>query len=298
MFLLIGGTSFFVQPSLAQVAFTVKDKESQKPIEYAQIALLRINQGASTDSNGHFTLDNYLFADIILISALGYRNIKITAKTLVASPVVYLNKEPFALAEVVVSAKRDKSKLYKKRLGWYDDKLSTLLNLDRLCPKKGSRTVVWIENSLHVGGTVDELIIRFLPKIANADSKPVLVRVCALSGNRTSGPEQDISIIPTAFIVKPKSQTTHILLKDKQLYLPPTGGFIGIEWIGNDSENIPICLGLTKSDARDNNKPGDTWQSYRGKMWSQFGTGYGPSKRLQTFTNANARIDVIVSFPR
>lgn len=53
---------------LAQTVFTLRDKNTEQPIEYAQVALLRINEGTSTTSKGTSTLDNYTLIDSLIVS--------------------------------------------------------------------------------------------------------------------------------------------------------------------------------------------------------------------------------------
>ncbi|MGI4873561.1 MAG: carboxypeptidase-like regulatory domain-containing protein [Janthinobacterium lividum] len=229
MFLLLGGTSFFGSPCFAQTVFTVADQKTKKPLEFAQAALLHSNHGASTDSNGHFTLDNYILSDTIIISSLGYKSVKGPVKQFIQNPLILLAEDPIALTDVVVTAKKFHKKLSKERTGWFNDRVDRFVNLNSLGLRNGNRLVVWIENPAGVDGIVDELIIRFLLKTANTDKSSTLFRVCALAGQRATGPEQNISIVPTISSISPHSQTTHVLLKDKQLFLPANGGFISIE---------------------------------------------------------------------
>ena len=296
MFLLFGGTFLFPYISLGQITFTVKDKSTQQPIEYAQVALLRINEGASTNEHGIFTLDNYLLNDSIIVSSLGYKSQKFAIKPLTTSPVIYLSKDPVALNEVTVYANKKSVKFHRKRVGWLNYKVNMFLNLGRVCSKKGARIVVWVNNEENQVGVIEELIVKLLPKPDSKDHKLVRIRVCALSGNQVTGPEHDASITSTVFAVEPNTQTLHIDLRKSQLYLPASGGFVGIEWLDSEYADLPVCVAITNSDSG-TNELSATWQSYRGKKWARFGVGYGSDGKLRRFSNSNARMDAVMAFP-
>lgn len=296
MFLLLGGTFLFHTTSLAQTVFTVKDKSSKLPIEYAQAALLRINEGSTTDVNGKFSLDNYKLSDSLNISSLGYKSESFVISSLISNPVIYLTKLPIALNEVTVSAKRKSVSFHTQRIGWMNNRVNTFINLNRVCTKKGSRIAVWIDNKENQIGIIDGVVVKLLSRQDTKDSKPILVRVCSLSGNSSNGPEQDLSNSPTIFKVQPNAQTLTIKLEKSTLYLPAKGGFVGIEWLDSETETLPICVALTNSDMSIS-ELSNTWQSYRGKKWTRFGLGRGQDGSLRRFNNNNARIEAIVTFP-
>ncbi len=295
--LLIGGIFLFPLISKAQTVFTVRDLGTKQPIEYAQVAILRINEGSLTDAQGNFKLDNYALSDSILVSALGYKSERLLLKTLVGSPVVYLKNSPIALSEVAVSAKRKSVKFYTQRIGWVDDRVNTFFNLSRVCTKKGTRVVVWIENKEHKAGIVEGVVLKLLSKTDAKNPKLTLVRVCVFDGKQATGPEQEAGIEPMVFKVAPGSQTLRISLLKSQLTLPAQGGFVGVEWVDNPEEALPFCLALTDSDANTTDLS-NTWQSYRGKKWGRFGVGYGSDGKLRRFNNSNARVDALVAFPK
>lgn len=296
MFLLKGGTFLFPSICFAQINFTVKDRGTQQPIEYAQVALVRINQGASTNEYGVFVLDNYVLTDSVIISSLGYKSERLAVKYLAANPVVYLAKSPVALSEVTVSASKKAVKFHRKRIGWFDYRVNRFINLNRVCSQKGARIVVWVNNADNQVGIIEELIVKLLPRPDTKDRKPVLIRVCSLAGTQAGGPERDASITATVFKVEPTTQTLHIDLRKSQLYLPATGGFVGIEWLESEYPNLPVCVAATNSDL-DDSELSATWQSYRGKRWARFGVGYGADGKAHRFSNSNARIDAVVAFP-
>jgi len=88
----------------------------------------------------------------------------------------------------------------------------------------------------------------------------------------------------------------HIDLRKSPLYLPATGGFVGIEWLESEYPNLPVCVAATNSDLA-TPEFSATWQSYRGKKWARFGMGYGTDGKLRRFSNSNARINAVVAFP-
>lgn len=248
------------------------------------------------NTKGTFSLNNYVLTDSIKVSSLGYKSEKVLIKSLVNNPIVYLVKAPIALNEVAVSVKQRSIKFHRQRIGWFNDRVNTFINLNRLCIKKGSRIVVWVENRENQVGIIEGLVVKLLARQDTKNPKPIFIRVCVLSGNKIAGPNQDASITPTLFKVEPGGQTLHIDLQKNQLYLPAQGGFVGIEWLDNAEDNLPVCVALTNSDMSINDMS-NTWQSYRGKNWVRFGVGHGSDGRLRRFNNSNARVDAIIAFP-
>lgn len=294
---LIGWTFLFPLVSKAQADFSVRDFDTKQPIEYAQVAILRINEGGLTDAQGGVKLANYSLSDSVLVSALGYKTESLSLKALSSNPVVYLKKSPIALSEVSVSANRKAANFTTQRIGWVDDRVNTFFNLSRYCTKKGTRVVVWIENKGHNAGLVEGVVVKLLARPDAKNPKPTLVRVCVLAGKQATGPEQEVGIAPTVFNVAPGSQTLRITLKNTQLVLPAQGGFVGVEWVDNPEESLPFCLALTNSTVN-TTELSNTWQSYRGKKWSRFGVGHGLDGKLRSFNNSNARVDALVAFPK
>lgn len=294
---LFGGTFLFPLLSRAQTVFTVKDFDTKQPIEYAQVAILRINEGSLTDAQGNFRLNNYALSDSILISALGYKSERFLLKTFICSPIAYLKKSPIALSEAAVSARRKSTRFYTQRIGWIDGRANTFFNLSRTCTKKGTRVVVWIENKEHKDGIVEGIVLKLLARPDAKNSQPTIVRVCVFTGNQATGPKQEAGIEPAVFKVAPGSQTLRINLYKSQLTLPAQGGFIGAEWVDSPEEALPFCLAITNSDTNTNDLS-NTWQSYRGKKWSRFGVGFGADGKLRRFNNSNVRIDALVAFPK
>lgn len=139
-------------------------------------------------------------------------------------------------------------------------------------------------------------MVKILARQDIKSPKPISVRVYALCGNQTTAHQGDIGIVPEIFQVEPSGQTLYIKLQKSQFYLPAQGGFIGIEWLDNTEEFLPVYVALTNSDLGINDMS-NTWQSYHGKKWTRFGVGHGSDGRLRRFNNSNARIDAIVAFP-
>lgn len=302
LFLFMVGAAFFSCSALAQQVFTVRDQESQRPLEYAQVALLRLNQGTATDQAGQFRLLNYTMSDTILLSSLGYQPRKLVISFLLTHPVVYLHKQPLALGEVVVRAPHRKAKTVTHTLGWFASSLGERLHGDRFCVRRGSRIVVWLANPTGQPGDIRQLVIQLLPRQSQGTVEDgfLLVRGCCLDGNPVTGPEQDTSVSTAVYEVKPNSKVIHLSFADAPLPLPAAGGFVGLEWLGDTDTALPVCLALTRSTVTEDGKPSQTWQSYRGKKWGRFGSGYsgtGASKRAVLFSNGNARMEATVSFP-
>ncbi|MDJ0366567.1 hypothetical protein QMK33_15515 [Hymenobacter sp. H14-R3] len=297
MLFLLGGIFFLPTISQSQILIAVKDAATNQPIEYAQVAALRLNEGGLTDAQGNMQLGNPAPFDSILVSALGYTSEKLYLKTVASSPIVYLKRAPIALSEVAVSAKRQSVKFYTQRIGWVDDRVNTFFNLSRACTSKGTRVVVWIENQTHTAGLVEGVVLKLLARPNAQHPKPTLVRVCALAGSQATGPTQETGTESMIFKVAPGSQTLRLQLAKSQLTLPAQGGFVGVEWVDNPAEALPFCLALTNSDANTNDLS-NTWQSYRGKKWTRYGVGYGADGKLRRFRNSNARVDALVAFPK
>lgn len=115
--------------SFAQYETTIEakllDKKTNQPISYANIGFFEKSIGTVSDANGDFKLiyidDAIGDADELQVSALGYQTLKVSKKQferyLINSNKIYLQPEPLALDEVVIS----NDKKVQVRLGSNDN---------------------------------------------------------------------------------------------------------------------------------------------------------------------------------
>ncbi len=107
LFLLLMSLSVFSQ----KIHFTGKivDKETQKPVVYANVSFLKINKGISTTQNGTFDLkiDKKLLNQQIHISCLNYKDTVVFAHQLQKS-ILFLQPKAVELDEIKISRRVDR----------------------------------------------------------------------------------------------------------------------------------------------------------------------------------------------
>ncbi len=117
--LLLIGTLLICGTALSQnKAFSgiVKDKTTDEPIPYANVAILGTTTGMATDWSGTFSL-NASIGDTIIVSSIGYNPqiIIITTQTPTSNTII-LQQNFFSLEEVSVKPDKDFSKEVLKRI--------------------------------------------------------------------------------------------------------------------------------------------------------------------------------------
>jgi len=85
------------------------DKNTSKPIAYANISFLKTNQGISSQENGAFNLeiDKKLLQETVHISCLNYKDTILFAEN-VQQKTLFLQPKSFELKEVIISKKVDR----------------------------------------------------------------------------------------------------------------------------------------------------------------------------------------------
>ena len=97
---------FFVLNTKAQT-ITVKDQQTNDPIEWATISSLNTKAFATTNAKGQANITDFEKSSIIQIRSLGYKMVELSFAQLKAADfVVLLSPSNLNLNEVVVSASR------------------------------------------------------------------------------------------------------------------------------------------------------------------------------------------------
>ena len=110
-----------ITPFLTHAQITVKgivlNKTSLAPIPYANIGILNKNVGTVANADGSFSLliPKQLSKDTISFSSIGFgeKHVAINFFQANRSSTVYLNEKPKLLSPVIVSSKKEKSKLFE-----------------------------------------------------------------------------------------------------------------------------------------------------------------------------------------
>ncbi len=84
------------------------DKDTHDKIPFATIGLIKQNSGTNADENGRFELNEFSsksFDDTLLVTCVGYLNIKIPASGFPKNGLIELSRKPTALDAVVIDGK-------------------------------------------------------------------------------------------------------------------------------------------------------------------------------------------------
>ena len=99
----------FSQLSFAQISGTVKDSKTNAFISYINIAVENKDKGVSANENGAFLLPKLNENDILILSAVGYKPLKLKSKEIIGE--VYLEQIILELKELSVTPRIRKNTL-------------------------------------------------------------------------------------------------------------------------------------------------------------------------------------------
>jgi len=85
----------------------ILSKSTKKRIPYASIGLLNQNKGTTSDEKGNFRLVSKYFGDSLIISAVGYKTLKVAGSAIVGGMKFELEENTVLLSEVIITKKPD-----------------------------------------------------------------------------------------------------------------------------------------------------------------------------------------------
>ncbi len=206
----------------------IKDSESHKPVSFANVAIVEVKKGTSSDYNGIFEL-NIDSSDLnrnLYISCLNYKDlrIKISELTIGKRNEISLEKRIYEVPEIVVSSKKEKKKeitLNKLKKSKINGRL-TCYNLPLIHARYfpyDSR----LENVNHI-----KYINIAFKKCRKKKKSKVRIRILS---NHSEYNMPDKDILCEDLIVFVKSGITKIDISKYNITMPRDGVFVSVEWL-------------------------------------------------------------------
>ncbi len=91
----------------------ITDKATKEEIPYAAVRIRKTSNGCSSDNNGYFSFYTAELRDTLIISNLGYKDVKIPLNAKTRFPLnIKMEAENYELAEITIKPKREK---YRKK---------------------------------------------------------------------------------------------------------------------------------------------------------------------------------------
>ena len=91
----------------------IKDKATNESLPYASVRIRKTTQGCSSDNNGYFSFFAQSLSDTLVISSIGYKEVRIPLNSKTRFPLnVKMEPENYELAGVTIKPKREK---YRKK---------------------------------------------------------------------------------------------------------------------------------------------------------------------------------------
>jgi hypothetical protein len=214
----------------------ILDSITKKPVPYAIVRSFSF--GSYCDSAGAFLFKNIL-DDSAYISCVGYldKSVKINKEK---KDTIYLLPFYKSLVPVIIGD-YEWQKNKKIQLGRLDGKSKFRVNV----PATGLTILKYFPNPEPLKNyIISELILRVDESASINYSTKFRVRVFQAKDNVTVG--EDILNAPDVFkLTTIKENLAHVDLRKFELNIPPTGCFIGVEFIGtNEEPNIGNTLSL------------------------------------------------------
>jgi hypothetical protein len=214
----------------------ILDSITKKPVPYAIVRSFSF--GSYCDSAGAFLFKNIL-DDSAYISCVGYldKSVKINKEK---KDTIYLLPFYKSLVPVIIGD-YEWQKNKKIQLGRLDGKSKFRVNV----PPTGLTVLKYFPNPEPLKNyIISELILRVDESASINYSTKFRVRVFQAKDNVTVG--EDILNAPDVFnLTTIKENLAHVDLRKFELNIPPTGCFIGVEFIGTNAEpNIGNTLSL------------------------------------------------------
>jgi len=238
-------TSFFLVQilsySISQIstfAAKVVNKNTNEPIEYANIYVKEKQNGTLTDKNGLFKLSNILPKDTIIISCVGYEPISFPYTEKVKD-IFLLTPKIYELATSTIKSGKPKiihkgfttKKLDKNKIaGSFHGVLQNGYDL----VNTGVQMASFIDNSTNEVGLIQN--VEFYLHKRGIAAAPFRVRLYAV--NEAGKPTNDL--IHESIIINhgKNGKWVKVDLKDYQVEYPPNGFFIAMEWLQTNNRNF------------------------------------------------------------
>lgn len=259
--LLFASTGF---AQVKKVEGFIFDVSTNKPIEYAEITILDRMGGVYSDAKGYFSLQqNFNPKDILVISALGYAQQKISFQQIQLPLKIYLKEE--IIEEISVRGKR--TKIVKYKVGdLRETNGSFLSNKPRFFNQSKNVFVNYIHNTKNKKGFIESIYVKFhkknnlfLKDIATGKNiyykspESIKIRIRCLSANKYLEPDKDLSNQEMIFKIK-NFKNQWIDISNYHIPFPENGAFIGMEILDVIGENGMGNVSMPKFEMKKDSK--------------------------------------------
>ncbi|MBI9069299.1 MAG: carboxypeptidase-like regulatory domain-containing protein [Salinivirgaceae bacterium] len=211
-----------------KISGIIKDSENGRPVSFANVAIVEIEKGTTSDYNGIFDLeiDSTDLNSNLNISCLNYKDFKIKISKLLIgkSNEILLENFSYEISEIVVSTKKKKHKeieLNKLK----KSEINGMLTCDNL-PKMYARYFPF-EPRFEKMQYIQYLNIGFRNDQQKNKSK---VRIRIFSNDYENN-KPDIDILREDLIIIAKPGINKIDISNFNISLPKEGIFIAVEWL-------------------------------------------------------------------
>lgn len=111
--LLVSFTAAAQESEKKRIYGKITDKATKEEIPYAAVRIRKTSNGCSSDNNGYFSFYTADLRDTLIISNLGYKDVKIPLNAKTRFPLnIRMEAENYELAEITIKPKREK---YRKK---------------------------------------------------------------------------------------------------------------------------------------------------------------------------------------
>lgn len=207
----------------AQINGIVVDKETGKPIEYANIWVEKQDIGTTSEQNGKFFFEQNILNQKLIVSAIGYEECKMLIES--SNIKIELNPKTYEIEEVFVRPRKSKE-----------------LIIDNF--KKTA-----LHNSFVCSGT-PWIVAKYFEYLPIYEETPFLKKIKILTISETNSATFNLRLFntnakgePTSDILKKNlivtaqkgKNKTSVDLSEYHISIPKEGFFISVEWLIIDS---------------------------------------------------------------
>ncbi len=210
------------------------DKETQKAIVYAHVAIKSSSYGTYANETGYYEIECSK-NDSLVFSCVGYEKKLLPVSTIIEQNtiLVFLSPKTVYLQEVSIT---NRKKIAVKQLGFYNKEI-TFYKIVR-----EREYVVFLENPINREGKILQLLYKTRKTVTKEESdltfKKLLIRLKVYQKNpKTHQPDQEL--LNQTLLIESKTYRNNFIINVKKhnIYFPAEGAFIGIEIVGYIDKN-------------------------------------------------------------
>lgn len=264
-------STFYFQVNSQKLEGFVIDISNENKLSFVNISFKNLDKGTYSNQDGYYTINlkEVDFGDSLIVSHIGYETKSFKLSDFKKDKNNNLNiklvpKNDF-LNEVYISDK-------KTKYNWFADNLGT--NKKTVFTSSvpfGYEVSVFINNKKRKLAKLEELKLKFKKQDETLfDLYKTYYRISFYKKDENNFPGELLSY--ENIIIRPenKNKTIKINLKNKNLFLPKDGFFIGVETINPNDTSPKNSMYLTYPNLLyTHSEEKITFKRYRGKKWNK-----------------------------